>query len=281
MTSTAQKETLEANQYVHATLVQSGEYEKSPHFRPENKQKVRALVEKFAEPVRAASAKAIDFGCGTGFMIALMHDMFSEVHGVDITRAMMDRVDLTPGNIILHESMAEKTQFPDQQFDFATAYSFMDHLYDAEAFLREVHRVLRSGGVFYSGLNPHRAFILAMEAAASFGIDHPSAIVDREIKGALHNGEYYAENFGLNGAMLEKAEPIKSDKKGFDAEEIHALSRRIGFTECRVEYEWFLGQGHVMHTQSFEAAQIVDQHLQSILPASASLYKYLTIVLTK
>lgn len=281
MSRPVNEDTLEANKYVHSLLVKTGEYQKSPHFRPENIAKVRALVLSIAGDLDQADSKAIDFGCGTGFMIDLMKDRFGEVHGVDITQAMMKEVDLSSGNVFLHEAMAEQTPFADQHFDFATAYSFMDHLFDAGNFLKEVYRVLKPGGVFFSGLNPNRDFIAAMEEAEHKAIIGVSPIVTREIKGALHNGDYYAENFGVDGAMLDKAEPIKALKKGFDAKEMHDLTLSIGFSACRIDYDWFLGQGKVMHEQSFEHAEQIHAYLSSILPVASPLYKYLNFVCTK
>jgi SAM-dependent methyltransferase len=275
------QETLEANKYVHSLLVETGEYQRSPHFRPENIAKVRALVVSLTADVNKAESRAIDFGCGTGFMIDLMKDRFGEVHGVDITQAMMKEVDLSSGNVFLHEAVAERTPFVDDHFDFATAYSFMDHLFDAEDFLKEVHRVLKPGGVFFSGLNPNRDFIAAMDYAEQKAVMGVSPIVTREIKGALHNGDYYAENFGVDGAMLDKAEPIKALKKGFDAKEIYDLALDIGFSACRIDYDWFLGQGKVMHDQSFERAEQIHAYLSSILPVASPLYKYLNFIFTK
>jgi ubiquinone/menaquinone biosynthesis C-methylase UbiE len=158
-------EALNANIYVHAFLANSGEYQKSPHFRPENQEKVRRILDRIVAKSTVSNqsiAKAIDFGCGTGFMIDLMKDMFSEVHGLDITNDMMKRVDVSSGNVFLHECLAEKTPFPDNHFDFATAYSFMDHLFSYDDFLQEAYRVLKPGGTFYSDLNPNRAFINSM-----------------------------------------------------------------------------------------------------------------------
>lgn len=274
-------ETLEANKYVHSLLVETGEYQKSPHFRPENIAKVRGLVLSLTGAISKEGSRAVDFGCGTGFMIDLIKDRFTEVHGVDITQAMMNEVDLSSGNIFLHEAAAEDTPFDDNYFDFATAYSFMDHLLDAGDFLREVYRVLKPGGVFFSGLNPNRDFIVAMEGAEQQAVTGLSPIVEREIVGALHNGEYYAKNFGVDGDTLDKAEPIKALKKGFNAVETQGLARSIGFSECRIDYDWFLGQGKVMHEQSFDIAEQIHTYLTSILPVASSLYKYLNIILTK
>lgn len=281
MSQPVNRDTLEANKYVHSLLVETGEYQKSPHFRPENIAKVRDLVVSLTEDVDASVSTAIDFGCGTGFMINIMKDRFREVHGVDITQAMMKEVDLSSGNVFLHEAMAENTPFPDDHFDFATAYSFMDHLFDAGEFLKEVHRVLKPGGVFFSGLNPNRDFIVAMDAAEQKAVMGVSAIVTREIKGALHNGDYYAENFGVDGDMLDKAEPIKALQKGFEAKEIYELAQRVGFSACRIDYDWFLGQGKVMHEQSFERAEQINEYLSSILPVASPLYKYLNFIFTK
>ena len=280
--STTREDAIKANIYVHAFLANAGEYQKSPHFRPENQEKVRGVLERLtSELPRNSESKAIDFGCGTGFMIDLMKDLFVEVHGVDITLDMMKQVDLSSGNIHLHESLAESTPFASDHFEFATAYSFMDHLFDYRDFLQEVYRVLKPGGAFYSDLNPNRAFIAAMASAEQTPGPIVTSIVMREIQGALHNGSHYEKNFGMDGKLLEQAEPIKSKDLGFDAGEVLATARSIGFTECQVEYEWFLGQAKVMHEQSKERAEVVDQYLQSTLPVSSQLYKYLRFVFIK
>ena len=243
--------TLRANIQVHAYLANAGEYQKSPHFRPENQDKIRSILLRLtADLPRQTVSKVIDFGCGTGFLIDLMHDLFTEVHGVDITQDMMKHVNLREGKVRLHECQAERTPFPDAHFDFATAYSFMDHLFDYRDFLREACRVLKPGGIFYSDLNPNRAFIQAIEQVELTAEPGRSGIVEREIQGALHNGAYYEQNFGLNAALLEAAEPIKSNDMGFDAAEVLAAARALGFSDCRVEHEWFLGQGKVITTDN-------------------------------
>ena len=282
--SLTKEEAIKANIYVHSFLANAGEYNKSPHFRPENQEKVRGILLRLTENVRErTNTKAIDFGCGTGFMIHLMRDLFTEVHGVDITQDMMKQVDLSSGNIHLHESLAENTPFENGTFDFATAYSFMDHLFNHKDFLSEAYRVLKPGGIFYSDLNPNRDFILAIsnvEKASNQQLD-VSPIVAREVQGALHNGEYYEQHFGMNGNLLEKAEPIKSLDKGFNSQEVVSAAHEIGFTHCNVEYEWFLGQAKVMHEQSKEDSDIVEKYLNSVLPVSSHLFKYLRFVFIK
>lgn len=275
-------EAVRANIYVHAFLANAGEYNKSPHFRPENQEKVRTILLRLTAEC-GERKKAIDFGCGTGFMIHLMRDLFDEVHGVDITQDMMKQVDLSSGNVTLHESLAESTPFATDTFDFATAYSFMDHLVDYRDFLREAHRVLKPGGVFYSDLNPNRDFINAVAGAEELagGVLPVTPIVHREIQGALHNGEHYQEQYGMDAELLEKAEPIKTHDKGFNAVEVLEAARETGFSGCRVEFEWFLGQARVMHEQSRADSDTVEQYLRAVLPVSSQLFKYLRFVFVK
>jgi len=278
----SKEEAIKANIYVHAFLANAGEYNKSPHFRAENQEKVRNILLRLTAEC-GDKQKVIDFGCGTGFMINLMSDLFAEVHGVDITQDMMKQVDLSSGNVVLHESLAESTPFGDSTFDFATAYSFMDHLVDYRAFLEEAYRVLKTGGVFYSDLNPNRDFIMAISAAERLagGFLHNTPIVNREIQGALHNGVYYQKNYGMDADLLEKAEPIKTHDKGFSAVEVLEVAREIGFSDCRVEFEWFLGQAKVMHEQSLADSDKVEQYLNAVLPVSSQLFKYLRFVFVK
>jgi SAM-dependent methyltransferase len=278
------EETLKANIYVHGSLAKSGEYNKSPHFRDENQHKVRKILLNLTSNIdNLSQAKAIDFGCGTGFIIHLIRDLFSEIHGVDITDEMMKQVDLSSGNVYLHNSVAEKTPFDDNYFEFAAAYSFMDHLYSYEDFLKEAYRVLKPGGMFYSDLNPNRDFILAIANTKDVypDISKLSPIISREYVGAVHNGSYYQENFGIESDLLDKAEPGKSVNKGFNAHEVVSVAKKIGFSTCFVEYEWFLGQAKVMHQQSIKDSEIIERYLNEILPVSSSMFKYLRFIFIK
>lgn len=275
---------IKANQYVHSCLVQMQEYNKSPHFRPENQTKVRnTLIRLKKLLVPSDINKLIDFGCGTGFIIHLAHDIFSEVHGIDITKEMLEQVDSSFANVFLHEGLAEDTGFKNEDFDFATAYSFMDHLGSYELFLEEVFRVLKKGGIFYSDLNPNKDFIEGLhkiEQINSSTINIPD-LLKKEIKGALYNGQHYAENFGLDQTMFMNAEPIKSFQKGFDGAQVLQKAYEIGFSQCFLEYEWFMGQGMMMHSDNSSNVEIVNDYLSSMAPFSSCFYKYLRFIFIK
>lgn len=275
------EETLSANRYVHAFLVENGEYEKSPHFRPENRAKVRGIIEAII-PRLPACHKLLDFGCGTGFILSLSNDLFDELVGVDITDEMMEKVDLSSGNITLLNCQAEATPFEDSTFDMATAYSFMDHLSDFRKLLSEAYRVLKPGGIFYTDLNPNRDFIVAMENANSnLSSGNPSSLLSREISGALNNGNHYEEKFGLDASTLLKAEPGKTLAKGFDASEVKAFAQSLGFSHVELEYEWYIDQGRWVNSKPEGHAEVIDEYLLTLLPLTSPLYKYIRFVMIK
>src|SRR5205807_2580667 len=146
---------------VHTRMADTYERDE-PHFRPENKAKVRANLLRIVE--RTGTGRVLDIGCGTGFVIGLLADTFDEIHGIDPTKAMLDKVDVGAGNVSLHEGVAESLPFPDGSYDLVTAYSVFHHLADHRPALVEAARVLRPGGVLYVDLEPNRAFWRAIES---------------------------------------------------------------------------------------------------------------------
>lgn len=278
------QETLNANIEVHSALANAGEYDKSPHFRPENKAKVRNVLTTIVSKLnRPDGVKLLDLGCGTGFVLHIVSPFVKEAHGVDITDDMMAQVDLSLGNIYLKKSAAEDTGFDSESFDVVTAYSFLDHLYDYTLVLEEAYRVLNKGGVFYSDLNPNRQFsqlMMNLEEQAGLNNELPVELA-REIKGMLHNGELYSEQFGISKDTLTKAEPQKSYSKGFESKEVISVAKKIGFSNVSIEFNWFLGQGVIMNSDESLNIQDIDSYLHKILPTSEPFFKYLRFVFVK
>lgn len=269
---------VDANILVHTAMAAT--YDASePHFKPENK----AVVRKHLEHLRAKTGpRLLDIGCGTGFIIGIAKDLFAQIHGVDITQAMLDRVDRSGGDITLHRSVAEKTPFPDNHFDAASAYSFIHHLTDYAEVLKEVHRVLRPGGAFYIDLDPNKLFWQAMAAAEKGAArDKPSDIVAREIDSVMHTDDRVQQEFGIPAETFNLAENYKDIQGGIDGAELRDKALAIGYKSCDVGYYWYLGQGAILHGQSAADAATVDNYLTRSLPVSAPLFKYVRFFLVK
>jgi ubiquinone/menaquinone biosynthesis C-methylase UbiE len=253
-----------------------------PHYRPENRAKVRGHLERLKASTNGR--RLLDVGCGTGFVIDLAKDLFCEIDGVDITQAMLDKVDCSGGVIRLHNTPAQKLPFPDATFDAVTAYAFLHHLEDYRPVLQEMARVLRPRGQAYVDLEPNRLFwesMTKLEAAQQQVRNGYSDIVRREINSVLHTDDRVQKEFNISPDIFNKAEYTKSILGGIDPWQFRDEAIACGFTRCDVHLEWFLGQGAVMHGQSFEAADTIATYLQRVSPLSAGLFKYLRFQLVK
>jgi ubiquinone/menaquinone biosynthesis C-methylase UbiE len=279
--SSRREQVLENNISVHSRMADTYERDE-PHFRPENKAKVRANLRRITE--RTGTTRMLDVGCGTGFVIALMIDTFDEIHGIDPTRAMLDKVDASSGKVTLHEGVAEALPFADGAFDLVTAYSVFHHLADHRPALAEIARVLRPGGVLYVDLEPNRAFWRALdsvERARAGRTDGLDPIVTRELGAVLHIEDDVHQRFAIDPDVFRSAEYIKSERGGFEPDEFEADARAAGFDSCEATYEWFLGQASLMHGPTPEDAATVDAHLRRLLPVTAPLFKYLRFEATR
>lgn len=271
---------VDANVAVHSAMAATYN-EREPHFRPENRQKVRQVLEDVSK--RTGRGKLLDLGCGTGFIIDMAKDLFDEIHGVDITQAMLARVDTTGGNITLHNQQCESLPFADGSFDAATAYSFLDHLADYSLVLKEAFRTLRPGGMMYADLLPNKRFWdevnLVGERDGMAGIKAP--LVKREVEMLVSQHKQIETEYAIDGQTFLAAEPWKTATRGISARDFIEIAKGIGFADVDVTFQWYLGQGNILHGQGEQEASLVEDYLRSVLPVSESLFKYLRVVLTR
>lgn len=271
---------LTANVVVHSAMAATYN-EREPHFRPENQLQVQAVLQGISDAT--GRGRLLDLGCGTGFIIHLAREMFAEIHGVDITQAMLDRVDTSSGNITLHRQPCEHLPFEDASFDAVTAYSFLDHLADYSVVLAEAFRVLRPGGKLYADLLPNKRFWDEVNMAGERNPAGTSAppYVAREIQMLASQHEMVERDYGIDGGTFLAAEPWKTATKGISAGDFYGIARDIGFSGIDISFQWYLGQGNVLHGQGPREADLIESHLRSVLPISEPLFKYLRVLLTR
>ena len=260
----------DANILVHSRM--AAEYnEREPHFRPENRAAVRGRLEALRQEF---GGRLLDIGCGTGFIIDLAADVFEQVRGLDLTPAMLARVPRRP-NVQVYRGDAAHLPFGARRFDVVSAYSFLHHLEDLTPVLREVRRVLRPGGCLYADLEPNRHFWKNVMSVREATGSAAAALARDEIASVCETGAKVEQEYGIPANVFDLAEYNKAVTGGIDPEEFCALAREAGFVETEASYEWFAGQGKILHGVSAEAAGHVDAYLRQALPLSRGLYKYL------
>ena len=90
--------------------------------------------------------RLLDVGTGYGFFPALMHARGWEVMGLEASSRGARYGQKRWGVPILAQPW-EKASFHEKEFDVVTALYVIEHLPDPLAFLREVHRIVRPGGM--------------------------------------------------------------------------------------------------------------------------------------
>ena len=267
---------LEANIAFHTAMAE--DYDQSqPHFRPENVERVTEILRRMAE--QAGGGSLLDLGCGTGFIINIAKRFFRRVVGVDITQPMLDRVDRSGGNVELVLATTDAVLLPSGSFDACTAYSYLHHLYDLRPTLREASRLLRDGGQFYADQDPNHHYWTHLSALrARPGL---TGFVKREVSAVTETAEQAAVETKLPPDEVTLAEYQKMRLGGFRADDVVALLRESGFQSAEYRYEWFLGQGSVLHQQGAPASAVVEAYLRDALPASEHLFKYVSFFAVK
>lgn len=111
---------------------------------------------------RNKSKRVLDAGCGRGFYVRLLSMLPSvkKVEGIDINDEYVEKakklVENTKKASVKKGSIYE-LPFKDKTFDAVVCSEILEHLDDEETALKEIHRVLKPGGIFLVSV-PHENF---------------------------------------------------------------------------------------------------------------------------
>lgn len=95
--------------------------------------------------------KILEVGCGEGYGTYLLAQSESNIIGVDIDSMTIDNANANYGSdncgYQLYDGL--KLPFADAEFDVVVSFQVIEHVFDDVAFLKEIKRVLKVGGVAY------------------------------------------------------------------------------------------------------------------------------------
>ncbi|OGD56673.1 hypothetical protein A2V71_03625 [Candidatus Berkelbacteria bacterium RBG_13_40_8] len=272
MSKNLAKKILEANIEYHSKM--GKEYSKQPHYKKETVIRVEKIIKKLAS--QTSGKRLLDIGCGSGFIIDIAKRYFDEVVGVDITSAMLQQVKKAKN---VRTILADSSKLPleDNYFDVCTSFLFLHHLYKIEPAIKEAHRVLKKGGIYYNDKDPNYYFFLKFSQIPPR--NDFSETMKQEIFSLTSQAENY-KSYRINKEILDLAEYQRMYKLGFEEEELSKILHKIGFKKIDIFYDWYAGQGKIIK-RSPKLAQDIDSYLRELLPASRDLYKYLGFLAQK
>jgi ubiquinone/menaquinone biosynthesis C-methylase UbiE len=167
-------------------------------------------------PATMAGMRAIELGCGTGYVSAWMKRRGADVVGIDNSLAQLktaERLKAEHGlQIELMHGNAEKVPLPDASFDFAISEFGAAIWCDPLIWIPEAHRLLKPGGLL------------------TFLGTHPIAIIATPENGAPSDETLHRPYFGLHKTDWRK---VDIDPGGIEFNLTHSawlrLFRETGF----------------------------------------------------
>ncbi len=116
---------------------------------------LRRLAREHTIPL-ARQTKVLDIGCAGGAFLLAAENLGLEAVGIEPNRWMCDyartehQVDARPGVLADHH-------FPDATFDLITLWDVIEHVPSPSAELKEIHRILKPGGVLVVNYPDYRS----------------------------------------------------------------------------------------------------------------------------
>jgi len=136
----------------------------------------------------------LDAGCGTGenTIRLILENMNSpKVTGVDFAQGMVEKSRSKYPGCKFYQALLNKLPFPDSHFDMILSREVLEHVLESEAALKDMCRVLKSGG------------ILILSTPSWFGLIGPFYFI-KKMLGKMELVENWRSPMRLS-AMLKKA----------------------------------------------------------------------------
>ncbi|MCX6057552.1 MAG: class I SAM-dependent methyltransferase [Chloroflexi bacterium] len=135
--------------------------------------------------------RVLEVGFGTGLAFPNLHDIYKEIHGIDLTvdihavKSVFESMNIP---LLLEKGDVAKMPYKDNFFDTVLMVSILEHLKPIEleqAFV-EVRRVLKPGGQMVYGTPVEKPFMVFMFRMLGHNIRDEHFSTEKEIAAAAH-----------------------------------------------------------------------------------------------
>jgi len=93
------------------------------------------------------AAELLDVGCGDGKLTLRAASVIgtTKIYGIDVIAETIERAKENGINVRSGD-LSQRFPFEDESFDVVLASEIIEHIFNTDSFLKEIHRVLRVGG---------------------------------------------------------------------------------------------------------------------------------------
>ena len=146
----------------------------------------------------------LEIGCGEGYGVELLYKNAAQLTLIDKSPYTAELInDKYPNTKIIQEKIPPLTQLEANSFDVVVSFQVIEHIKDADLYIKEIHRVLKPGGKAYISTpnalktiarNPwHYKEYTYEDLGALFG-DLFSNYTIKAIQGNEKTDDYYEKN---------------------------------------------------------------------------------------
>lgn len=92
----------------------------------------------------------LEIGCGEGYGLEFIYKNATSVTVIDKSRSVLDKIKSKhPKTIVLNQKVPPLNNLKDSSFDIVISFQVIEHIKDANLFIKEIHRVLKPNGKAY------------------------------------------------------------------------------------------------------------------------------------
>lgn len=172
---------------------------------------------------KTSCGSILDLGCGNGFVSKIAKDYFIRRYAVDISPKILASIE--DDDLIKINSDADSIPIETESIDCVVTFAVLHHCFTFDQMFREIYRVLRKGGIYYSDHDMDALFFSRFKPLLKI-----YRIFSNQKKHCL---SIYRN---LSGEIYDCSE---FHSKGIQTETISESLLSIGFREVKLDYHWY------------------------------------------
>lgn len=181
--------------------------------------------------------RILEVGCGTGHWLEILQITENYATGLDSSAEMLARAQTLVPGVDLIRGRAERLPWSAGSFDRAFCINAIHHFADKPAFLAEVCRILRPGGLFLTvGLDPHT------------GMDR------------WHVYDYFKESLDVDRQRYPSAEQLR--KRMSEAGFQNCVTQEVEHWVYQIPASEALAQGRLDKAATSQLSVLTDEEYQ-------------------